>query len=251
MSEPAAAGIPIPDAALAALEAVLNRYIALDPEGAARLAPLQGRLIGIEVQGLGTRLYLIPGPDSLQVFGAYEGEPDCLLRGTPLALARLGLAERKEDRLFGGEVTVEGDTGLAQDFGAFLAGLDVDWEEQLSRLVGDPLAHGIGDGVRSLQRWGRDSAQTLTQDLKEYLQEEARLLPTPYEVESFLDQVDVLRDDVERLAARVERLARGRSGSGAESGAESGAGSGAGTKPPGGPGRRRRKGAGEGSDSGA
>jgi ubiquinone biosynthesis protein UbiJ len=204
----------IPDAALAGLEAALNRYIALDPEGAARLTPLHGRLIAIELAGFGTRIHLIPGPDGLQVFGAYEGEPDCLLRGSPLGLARMGLAERKEDQLFGGEVQVEGDTRLAQEFGAFLGGLDVDWEEQLSRLVGDPIAHQVGSGLRAVADWGRNASATLTQDLKEYLQEEGRLVPTAYEVQGFLDRVDTLRDDVERLAARIERLARGRQGSG-------------------------------------
>ncbi len=198
----------IPDAALAALEAVLNRYIALDPEGAARLARLQGRLICIELEGFGARIYVLPGASDLQLFGAYEGEPDCLMRGSPLALARMGLAERKEDGLFAGEVQVEGDTGLAQAFGAFLSGLSVDWEEQFSRLVGDPVAHGVGEGLRSAGRWGRASADTLTQDLKEYLQEEARILPTQYEVQTFLDRVDTVRDDVERLAARIERLAQ-------------------------------------------
>lgn len=206
----------IPDAVLAGLEAALNRYIALDPEGAARLEPLYGRLIAIELAGFGTRLTLIPGPDGLQVFGAYEGEPDCLLRGSPLALARMGLAERKEDQLFGGEVQVAGDTRLAQEFGTFIAGLDVDWEEQFSRLVGDPIAHQVGSGLRSVGDWGRKSSDTLTQDLKEYLQEEGRLVPTAYEVQGFLDRVDTLRDDVERLEARIERLARGRQGADAD-----------------------------------
>jgi ubiquinone biosynthesis protein UbiJ len=32
------------------------------------------------------------------------------------------------------------------------------------------------------------------------------MLPTRYETERFLDEVDTLRDDVERLAARLQRL---------------------------------------------
>jgi ubiquinone biosynthesis accessory factor UbiJ len=203
----------IPDAALATLEAAINRALALDPEGAAGLARLQGRLICIELKGFSSRLYLIPGQDGLQIFGTYDGEPDCLLRGSPLALARMGLAEHKEDGLFAGEIEVEGDTRLAQEFGAATANISVDWEEQLAHLVGDPLAHQVGQGMRSAGRWGRQSADTLTHDLKEYLQEEARLLPTDYEVQEFLDQVDTLRDDMERLAARIERLARRRTSS--------------------------------------
>ena len=56
-----APGVAIPDAALAGLETALNRYIALDPEGAARLTPLHGRLIAIELAGFGTRLTSDPG----------------------------------------------------------------------------------------------------------------------------------------------------------------------------------------------
>jgi ubiquinone biosynthesis protein UbiJ len=187
---------------------VLNRYLALDPEGAVRLAPMHGRVIALEVAGFGTRVYLIPGPAGFQVYGDYAAEPDCLLRGTPLALARMGIARHKEEQLFSGEVQVEGDTGLAHAFGEAIAGLEPDWEEQLSRLLGDPVAHQIGSGARSAARWGRRSLDTLADDIKEYLQEEGRILPTRYEVDAFLAEVDTLRDDVERLAARVERLGR-------------------------------------------
>ena len=207
------AGPRIPDVVLAALEQTLNRYLALDPEGAQRLAPMQGRVICIELSGFGSRLYLIPGAASVQIFGDYAAEPDCLMRGSPLALARMGVTAHKEDQLFSGEVRVEGDTDLARQFGDLVRGLDVDWEEQLSHLLGDPVAHQIGRGARAAAGWGKRTGDTLAQDAKEYLQEEGRVLPTRYEVDTFLDAVDELRDDAERLAARVERLAR-RTGKG-------------------------------------
>jgi ubiquinone biosynthesis protein UbiJ len=185
----------------------VNHYIALDPEGAVRLRALAGRVILIEVVGFGTRLYLIPGAKGIQIYGNYAGAPDCILRGTPLALARMGLSRRKEDQLFSGEVRIEGDTDLARAFGDFLGGLEVDWEEQLSHLVGDAVAHQVGSRVRATGRWGRRTGDVLTKDLEEYLQEETRLLPNRYEVQEFLDDVDRLRDDVERLAARIARLA--------------------------------------------
>lgn len=204
------------DAALAALERALNGYLALDPEGLSRLAGLHGRVICIELAGFGTRLYLIPGPAGIQLFGDYAGAPDCVLRGSPLALARMGVAQRKEDQLFSGAVQIEGDTHLAQEFRNLIAGLAVDWEEQLSRLTGDPVAHQVGSGVRAAGRWIGRTRDTLTLDLKEYLQEEGRLAPTRYEVQEFMDAVDTLRDDVERLAARVERIARHPGGTGGE-----------------------------------
>lgn len=203
-----APGFGIPATVLAAAEAALNRFIALDPEGALGFEPLYGRIIAIEIEGIGARITLIPGPDRVQIFGAYDATPDCLIRGTPLGLARMAAAKRKESELGSGSVQIEGDTAIAQDLGKALAGLDVDWEEQLARLLGDPVAHQLGEGVRAAVKWGRQTSETLGADLKEYLEEEARVLPSRYELEAFLADVDTLRDDVERLEARVERLAR-------------------------------------------
>jgi len=206
-----AAGLAIPDPILAAVEGAVNRYLDLDPEGAQGFAPLYGRIIGIEVRGLGVRLTLVPGPDRIQVFGAYDATPDCLIRGAPLALLRMVTSEQKDTEISSGAVEIQGDSTLAHELAKAFAGLDVDWEEQLSRVVGDSIAHPVGEGLRRLGRWGRRSAETLTLDLKEYLEEEARLLPTRYELADFLADVDTLRDDVERLQARIERLARRRS----------------------------------------
>ncbi len=201
-------GIQIPDAVLAVVEQALNRYIALDPEGSAAFAALEGRIIGIELKGFGTRVTIIPSDRRLQLFGGYDAEPDCLIRGTPLALARMGMAERKETQIIQGEVEILGDTLLAQAFNRAIAGLDVDWEEQLARIIGDPFAHQVGNQARAAAQWARKSSESLTANLQEYLQEEARLTPTRYEVEAYLTQVDILRDDVERAEARIERLER-------------------------------------------
>lgn len=203
-------GVQVPNAALAVFEQTLNRVLALDPEGARRISAMQGQVILIELEGFGTRFYLIPGPGQVQLYGTYSADPDCTLRGTPLALARIGLSAQPTDELFAGAVKVEGDTGLAQQFGGIVKELDIDWEEQLARLVGDPVAHQLGNATRAAQDWSRSSARRLSQALKEYLQEEGRLVPTDYEVAEFLAGVDTLRDDVERLAARIERLERRR-----------------------------------------
>jgi len=197
------------DVSSAGLESLLNRYLGLDPTARARLKALHGRVICLEVLGLGLRWYLIPGPAGLQVMSRFEGEPDCTLAGTPLDLTRMGAEGDSADQLFSGAVKISGDTELGHSFGNLLAGLDIDWEEQLSRLTGDVLAHGIGNLARGAVRWGADALKVLRQDLPEYLQEEARLLPGRYEVEEFLAEVDRLRDDLERLEQRVQRLGDG------------------------------------------
>ncbi|MEN8167067.1 MAG: SCP2 sterol-binding domain-containing protein [Pseudomonadota bacterium] len=196
-------------ATFAAIEQLLNQAIQLDPEAPARLEPMHGRVIKLELVGLALCLFVIPDPCGVQVFSLCEGEPDCTLRGTPLDLARMRSYRESADQLFSGAVEIEGDSGLAHQFGEFLSGLDIDWEEQLSKVTGDLIAHELGNMARGFLAWGETVRHTAGLNLQEYLQEELRLLPSRYEIEPFLAEVDRLRDDAERLSARLERL-RGR-----------------------------------------
>jgi len=197
--------VSVPALVLAGLEVTLNRYLGLDPETLSRLAGMTGKLIAMELRGVGITLYMAPHSGGIQLLREFDGSADAVISGTPLALARVGIGEERS-LLFAGEVEIRGDVTLGQRFESVLRELDIDWEEQLSHLVGDAAAHQVGNLVRDVLQWGAKSVDTLGRDLTEYLQEESRQLPQKDEVNKFLAAVDVLRNDVERLDARVKRL---------------------------------------------
>ena len=145
----------------AALEAALNRYLAVDPTSTQRLQSIHGKVIALELVGIGETLYLIPGPGRLQLLSNYEGSPDCRLRGTPLALSQMGGKRASSERLFSGQVEITGDTELGHSFAKILAAVDVDWEEQLSHATGDIIAHGIGNLWRGASSWSKNSSDSL------------------------------------------------------------------------------------------
>lgn len=192
--------------ALAALESAVNQYLALDPSGSARLGELQGRVIALELRGFDFGLFVLPGAGGVQLLGRYEGEPDATLIGTPLALLRLGARDDAAETLFSGDVEIRGDTELGQRFKTILDGIDIDWEEHLSRLTGDVIAHQLGRGARALRAWTARSLDSLALDAAEYLEEEGRWLARGAEVQRFVDEVDRLRSDVDRAEARIRRL---------------------------------------------
>lgn len=196
----------IPAAFTFALEAAVNRYLELDPQTVQKLASLEGRVIAIEFLGLEVKMYMIPSRDGLMVHSHYDAEPDTTLRGTPLSLLRMGFSRNVDRQLFSGDVEILGDTELGQRFKQIMDEMDIDWEEHVSHITGDVIAHQLGRGVRSLLGWGRNTGDTLMQDVSEYLQEEARLVGTEVELGEFMQGVDVLRNDVDRLEARVKRL---------------------------------------------
>jgi len=196
----------LPASLLAGLEAVLNRYLRLDPDAMARMAALQPRSIAIELTPLHLTLYVVPGENGIQLRSRLESGPDTVLRGTPLGLAQLGLGSQGGKALFSGNVVIEGDVETGQAFKAILDEMDIDWEEQLSRLTGDAIAHQLGNTARRAAGALRDGRRTLEQDLGEYLQEELRVLPTRIETENFTADVSRLVMDTDRLAARIRRL---------------------------------------------
>ena len=196
----------IPIIITAAIEAAINQVLVLDPDTVERLRALNGKVIAIELQGLDLTLYLIPTDAGLSVFGHFEGEPDTTLRGTPVGMLRMGLAENAGDSFFAGDVEISGDVELGVQFREILDDLDIDWEEHLSHITGDVVAHKVSDLVRDAFDWGRKTLDTLGRDGAEYLQEESRDLPTHCGMEEFLGQVDTLRTDVDRLEARIKRI---------------------------------------------
>ncbi len=101
---------------------------------------------------------------------------------------------------------IEGDTDFAATLSFLVANLRWDFEEDLSRLLGDVPAHRIGDGLRAAARIPRSAAEAITRSAAEYLAEERRALATRLEAENFVAAVDELRDATERLDKRVQRL---------------------------------------------
>jgi ubiquinone biosynthesis accessory factor UbiJ len=187
------------------IEEVGNRILRLDPETLRRLGDLQGRVVCIEFRDLGRKLYLHPSESGFRLATECNQPPAVTLRGTLATFGRLGLGAETET-LQAGALDIEGDAALGQRLQRILRDLDLDWEEPLARLFGDPLGHEIGRAARTAFAWHRQALKTFGLNAAEYFQEEARLLPVRDEVEAFLNGVDVVRADVDRLAARIQRL---------------------------------------------
>jgi len=189
------------------LEEALNRYLALDPRTPERLAQLSGRAVQLDVVGFPGPLFLSFPGGAVHLASDCAGAPDVTLRGAPFSLLRLALTRDGERLLFDGEVELRGDSGVLQTLRACLADRDVDWEEEVAKRLGDIPAHALANQARAVAAWLGQGRESLGLDVQDYLWEEGRLLPRPEAVEAFLAQVDTLRDDAERLAKRVERLA--------------------------------------------
>lgn len=104
------------------------------------------------------------------------------------------------------KVNVDGDTGFASAISKVASNLRWDVEDDLSRVFGDIAAHRMAEAGRSAAVWPRQAAASLAGNVAEFLTEEKHLLVTPLRAAEFVRDVDELRDAVERLDKRIERL---------------------------------------------
>lgn len=192
------------------LDAMINRYLLLDPEMAQKISAFEGRVIAIELLGINKKFYLLPQGNSedacIRLLEYYEGEPDTVIKGTPAALFKMGIASDVAPMMLKGEVEISGDVRLGHEFKKLLAEMDVDWEENLATLIGDAPAHQLMHVAKQFTHWIGKAKQSIAADISEYLQEESRDVVAGAELEMFYEDVDELRDDVDRLQARFDVL---------------------------------------------
>lgn len=193
--------------ALSTLEKMLNRALSLDPYCGETLKSLDGKLIEVALSHCDLSVFIRILSTGVQLESPCdEAVPDIHLYGSVADYIKMVTDIRRARPVFGSQVRISGDVEVVQNLKTLLSELEIDWEEQVSQWLGDTAAHGISLALRSLNHWSQQTADAFWSDLGEYLSEEKRVVLHADEVRVYLDEVDDIRDDVERLIARVERL---------------------------------------------
>lgn len=193
------------EAALHPIASILNRNIQAITPARQLCADLSGTVVAINVRDTALSAYFIFHDDLLQLSVSSEQEPGVIITGSIVTLALMA-GPSGEAAIRKGSLSLSGDAETAQQFQQLLKYARPDIEEELSALVGDVAAHKIGNIARGLRHWGREARATMGANIREYLQEESRDTPSRYELESFSSDVSTLRDDVDRLDARLNRF---------------------------------------------
>jgi ubiquinone biosynthesis protein UbiJ len=189
----------------ATIENVLNRGLPRSPRAQQLCAELAGRRIAIEAPSVARVLVESTGTCLRVSRGSLAADAEVI--GGPLSLLALG-GGAADAPLSTGRVEVRGDAELAQKFHELARLLRPDPEEELSMLIGDVAAHRLGRLARGALGWSREAAATLLRDVGEYFSHERGDLVSREEGEQFLRGVDALREDIDRLEARITLLAQ-------------------------------------------
>lgn len=124
---------------------MLNHVLMQEPEATARLTRQKGRVVLLQWRSV--QLPLVATPAGLLDLATPTDQPDLTLTITdesPLQLAQAALRGDKPN------VRIVGDVQLAAEVNWLFDHVRWDLEEDLSRIVGDPVAHTIGQMARGV-----------------------------------------------------------------------------------------------------
>lgn len=194
------------DSLFTPLTARVNRTLAETTPARAIASELDGKSFAIRVRQSALAMCLSVQDGRLETSAELPDEPDVIVEGSLSGLVRMAFAGDDMAALSESGVTVSGRPDLAQKFQRLLKLARPDPEEELARVVGDAAAHEIGAAVKETTNWGERTARIVLANIREFLQEERRDVPSPYEMSRFRSDVDTLRDDVERAEARLKAI---------------------------------------------
>ncbi len=186
----------------------MNYILQLDPDTWQRLARLQGKVVKIHFIDLNMDCFVHIREHGLELTQTFEGLADTYIRGKLLSLVRVGFSGASGPILFQEGIEILGDTELGEKIRDILRKVDIDGEEYFSRYLGDSLAHELTWRTKKIFALGKQTLNTLGENIRDYYITEAGYLPQRGEVEDFYKKIAVLREDVDRATARFERVIR-------------------------------------------
>ena len=183
------------------IAAALNRLLDEETWARERLVPFTGETVEFRAPALPSLRFAITEQGRLE-----PSEPGASLSLTvELGPESLPALVRGQEH-FMHSVHVSGNAKLASEVLMLVRHLRWDPEEDLARIFGDVAAHRLAGAARGLFAWHADAASRLAESAVDYLVAEKRWLVTRAEHEAFAAGVAGLRDDMERVEARLRHL---------------------------------------------
>lgn len=186
------------------LVSVINHVLAQEAWARAKLAAHAGKLALIDAGAVTLRLRA--GADGLLESADADAPVDVTIR---VKMSDLPLMLQHRERAFS-YVTIAGDADFANSISQVAQNLRWEAEEDLARWVGDIAATRLVAGARSVAAAVQSTQRGLAENIAEYLTEENPLLMRSHAVADLGAEVNKMRDDVERLIKRIEKLESSR-----------------------------------------
>ncbi len=178
----------------------LQHLISQNSWANAMLQPFAGKSVQFNISLMSSTVVILEN-GSLAIAGA-TNTPDATVT-IPISLLPRLISKDESVKM---HINIEGDTHLAAELAKVFANMRWDYEDDLSKVVGDIPANKIGEFSRKTVNAVKETTTNLAEMLSEYWQEEKPMIAKKRHIETFNEQVDTLRADTARFEKKLQKL---------------------------------------------
>lgn len=189
---------------LPAIETIVNRALRYDPDALTKIASLKNQVIEVNCEDWNMVFYIIPDSQGLQFHKQYSGTINTTICGTLNHFLHIFVKGGDTKTVFQYPIEINGNTHNVEVLRDAFKNIDIDWEERLSHYLGDTIAHKLCFHFKKAKKTLGKSTENIVDQTKEFIHFEARNLISSKQAEQFYADIATLRDDVERMEARVK-----------------------------------------------
>ena len=190
----------------AGLETALNRILYRDRGLKPARQRLNGKVLTLRLTEFSYPLVLVFSEQQLDVLSDWQDSSDCTVITSLKTLTKLRDRQQLTPLIRSGELQVDGDLQVVQQFSALMDLAELDPAEYLAPWVGDIAAQGISQRSQQAFRFFTGEVQRRQDYLGQAITEEWRVAPGSLELAWFSEEVDAMERSLEALNARLAQL---------------------------------------------
>ncbi len=187
------------------LEKLINTAFSMNTNGNDGLLILAGKRVTIFLDELGFALSFSVHQQKILVTSLIE-DSDCTITTSLSSLKELQKNQQLTELIKQDKLDISGDLKVAQQFANIAQTLEIDWQSELAKYIGDFATYKLGRITKTIFAKFAFLNQQVQADSCEYLVHEKRLLVTKNQLDEFNQQVEQVHEQANSLLLRLAAL---------------------------------------------
>ena len=188
------------------VEFAVNQALALNINGSNVLSALEQKTLTILLTELGFPLSFSINENNVLVTSLTE-RSDCTINTSVKTLLELKKEQQITELIKQEKLDVQGDIKVAQLFANIAESLEIDWQSEIAKHIGDIPTYKLSQFGKNLAKKFNFATQQIQADASEWLVHEKRLVVTSSQINDFSQQVIDITRKIDVISERIQRLA--------------------------------------------
>ncbi len=189
----------------AVLEKTINKALLLSLNGTKGLIGINQKCLLVHLSEFGFPLSFVICEGKVLVTSLSE-HPDCAIHTSIKTLIALKKEQQLTELIKQDKLDIEGDLKVAQQFAQLAETLDIDWQTELAKHIGDIPTYKLTQFGKNIGKKLNFATKQIEADSTEWLVHEKRLIVARSEISAFNLQVSELDIRTEALVEKFEKI---------------------------------------------